>query len=293
MLGAKVVLIEKRDCFSRNNIVHLWPFLITDLKNLAAEKFYGQFCFGSIDHISIRQLQCILLKVALLLGVAVYENVSFMRTIEPNDTCGWRVQVEPNRHAVSQYEFDVLIAADGKNNTLDGFNRTEFRAPLAIGITANFVNRKKSEDANANEISGVTRIYNQQFFNGLRDTSGIDLENVVFYKGETHYFVMTAKKVSLIKKGVIKQDFSDPKQLLDPSNINRIELCNYAQEVAKHSTNMNNLEFAVSHNGNNDIAIFDFTSMFAAESSSCVKVRKNYRLLQCLVGDSLLVSMQF
>jgi len=35
--------------------------------------------------------------------------------------------------------------------------------------------------------------------------SGVDLENIVYYKDDTHYFVMTAKKTSLIKKGVIKQ----------------------------------------------------------------------------------------
>lgn len=34
---------------------------------------------------------------------------------------------------------------------------------------------------------------------------GIDLENIVYYKDDTHYFVMTAKKNSLLKKGVIKQ----------------------------------------------------------------------------------------
>ena len=32
---------------------------------------------------------------------------------------------------------------------------------------------------------------------------GIDLENIVYYKDDTHYFVMTAKKQSLLKKGVI------------------------------------------------------------------------------------------
>lgn len=31
----------------------------------------------------IRQLQCILLKVALLLGVEIYENVSFEELTEP------------------------------------------------------------------------------------------------------------------------------------------------------------------------------------------------------------------
>lgn len=34
---------------------------------------------------------------------------------------------------------------------------------------------------------------------------GIDLENIVYYKDDTHYFVMTAKKQSLLKKGVILQ----------------------------------------------------------------------------------------
>lgn len=35
--------------------------------------------------------------------------------------------------------------------------------------------------------------------------TGIDLENIVYYKDDTHYFVMTAKKKSLLKNGVIKQ----------------------------------------------------------------------------------------
>lgn len=52
LLGAQVVVLEKRDRFSRNNVLHLWPFLITDLKDLGAKKFFGQFCAGSLDHIS-------------------------------------------------------------------------------------------------------------------------------------------------------------------------------------------------------------------------------------------------
>lgn len=52
LLGAKVVVVEKRDRFSRNNVLHLWPFVISDLKQLGAKKFYGKFCAGAIDHIS-------------------------------------------------------------------------------------------------------------------------------------------------------------------------------------------------------------------------------------------------
>ena len=52
LLGARVVIVEKRDSFSRNNVLHLWPHTIHDLKALGAKKFFGKFCAGSIDHIS-------------------------------------------------------------------------------------------------------------------------------------------------------------------------------------------------------------------------------------------------
>ena len=52
LLGCDVELIEKRETFSRNNVLHLWPFTIEDLKKLGAKKFYGKFCAGSLDHIS-------------------------------------------------------------------------------------------------------------------------------------------------------------------------------------------------------------------------------------------------
>lgn len=78
------MVVEKRDRMSRNNVLHLWRFVIEDLRALGAKKFFGKFCAGAIDHISIRQLQCILLKVALLLGIEVHTEVSFDHLIEPN-----------------------------------------------------------------------------------------------------------------------------------------------------------------------------------------------------------------
>ncbi|XP_042577736.1 protein-methionine sulfoxide oxidase mical3b-like [Cyprinus carpio] len=123
-LGARVVLVEKRDAFSRNNVLHLWPFTIQDLRGLGAKKFYGKFCAGAIDHISIRQLQLMLLKVALLLGVEVHVNVEFKHLVEPPEDqekrVGWRAEVHPSSHPVSQLEFDVVIGADGRRNTLPG-----------------------------------------------------------------------------------------------------------------------------------------------------------------------------
>lgn len=104
---------------------------------------------------------------------------------------------------MSQYEFDVLIGADGKRNTLEGFKRKEFRGKLAIAITANFINKRTEAEARVEEISGVAFIFNQKFFKELYRETGIDLENIVYYKDDTHYFVMTAKKQSLLDKGVI------------------------------------------------------------------------------------------
>ncbi|XP_044752612.1 F-actin-monooxygenase Mical isoform X2 [Coccinella septempunctata] len=292
LLGCKVVVVEKRDRLSRNNVLHLWPFVIEDLRALGAKKFFGKFCAGAIDHISIRQLQCILLKVALVLGVEIHTEVSFESLVEPSqdEKIGWRAQVKPSDHPVSQYEFDVIIGADGKRNTLTGFKRKEFRGKLAIAITANFINKRTEAEARVEEISGVAFIFNQKFFKDLYHETGIDLENIVYYKDETHYFVMTAKKTSLIEKGVILQDLAETERLLAPDNVNREALLNYAKEAADFSTNyqMSNMEFAVNHYGQPDVAMFDFTSMYAAENASKVLERNGYQLLMILVGDSLL-----
>lgn len=291
LLGARTVVVEKRDRFSRNNVLHLWPFLITDLKNLGAKKFFGKFCAGAIDHISIRQLQCILLKVALIVGVEVNVNVGFVDILEPTTPgTGWRIKVDPENHPLSEYEFDVLIGADGKRNTLEGFKRKEFRGKLAIAITANFINRNTQAEARVEEISGVAFIFNQKFFKDLYEACGIDLENIVYYKDETHYFVMTAKKQSLLDKGVLKRDYADTMMLLARDNVNQDALCNYAREAADFSTNhqLPHLDFAFNHYGQADIAMFDFTSLFQAENASRVVERMGHKLLMCLVGDSLL-----
>ncbi|XP_014003389.1 protein-methionine sulfoxide oxidase mical3a isoform X2 [Salmo salar] len=294
-LGAKVVLLEKRDAFSRNNVLHLWPFTIQDLRGLGAKKFYGKFCAGAIDHISIRQLQLMLLKVALLLGIEIHVNTEFKGLIEPpedqeNERIGWRAEVLPRTHPVNELEFDVIIGADGRRNTLAGFRRKEFRGKLAIAITANFINRNTTAEAKVEEISGVAFIFNQKFFQDLREATGIDLENIVYYKDDTHYFVMTAKKQSLLEKGVILHDYADTEMLLSRANVDQAALLSYAREAADFSTNhqLPTLDFAINHYGQPDVAMFDFTCMYASENAALVRQRNGRQLLVSLVGDSLL-----
>lgn len=118
---------------------------------------------------------------------------------------GWRVKTSPSHAEIANLDIDAIVGADGRRNLLKGFKRKEFRGKLAIGITVNFVNKNTQEEAAIEEISGVAFIYNQQFFQELKDKTQIDLENIVYYKDDTHYFVMTAKKKSLLQKGVIKE----------------------------------------------------------------------------------------
>uniref|UniRef100_A0A8P0SKC1 F-actin monooxygenase n=1 Tax=Canis lupus familiaris TaxID=9615 RepID=A0A8P0SKC1_CANLF len=295
LLGAKVVVIEKRDAFSRNNVLHLWPFTIHDLRGLGAKKFYGKFCAGAIDHISIRQLQLILLKVALILGIEIHVNVEFQGLVQPpedqeNERIGWRALVHPKTHPVSEYEFEVIIGGDGRRNTLEGFRRKEFRGKLAIAITANFINRNTTAEAKVEEISGVAFIFNQKFFQELKEATGIDLENIVYYKDDTHYFVMTAKKQSLLDKGVILHDYADTELLLSRENVDQEALLNYAREAADFSTQQQlpSLDFAINHYGQPDVAMFDFTCMYASENAALVREQNGHQLLVALVGDSLL-----
>ncbi|XP_078076429.1 protein-methionine sulfoxide oxidase mical3a-like isoform X3 [Mustelus asterias] len=293
-LGAKAIIVEKRDTFSRNNVLHLWPYTIQDLRNLGAKKIYGKFCAGAIDHISIRQLQLVLLKIALILGIEIHLNVEFRGLLPPrgqkNPNSGWRAEINPSTNKVTQFEFDVVIGADGRRNTLEGFRRKEFRGKLAIAITANFINRHTREEAQAEEISGVAFIFNQKFFQDLKEATGVDLENIVYYKDDTHYFVMTAKKQSLLEKGVILQDYSDTEKLLSRNNMNQEALLNYVKEAASFSTNhqLPRLDFAMNHYGQPDVAMFDFTCMYASANASLIREESGKQLLVALVGDSLL-----
>lgn len=89
---------------------------------------------------------------------------------------------------------------------------------------------------------------------------------------------------------MVVQDYSDTAMLLSKENVNQDALLTYAREAADFSTNFQlpNLEFAHNHYGQPDVAMFDFTSMFAAEHASKVLERKGHKLLMGLVGDSLL-----
>jgi len=77
-------------------------------------------------------------------------------------------------------------------------------------------------------------VYNQKYFSDLESKQNVVLENLVYYRGETHYFVMTAKKQNLIANGVLKADFQQPQDLLARTNVEVKQLEDFVRRVAKH-----------------------------------------------------------
>ncbi|KAF6084495.1 microtubule associated monooxygenase, calponin and LIM domain containing 3 [Phyllostomus discolor] len=101
---------------------------------------------------------------------------------------------------------------------------------------------------------------------------------------------MTAKKQSLLDKGVILHDYADTELLLSRDNVDQEALLNYAREAADFSTQQQlpSLDFAINHYGQPDVAMFDFTCMYASENAALVRELHGHQLLVALVGDSLL-----
>ena len=142
------------------------------------------------------------MKVALIVGVRFLVGVEFLKISEPTSSLGWHASFNPSSHEINKIDFHVLVGAEGQRQQIPGFNRKELRAKLTLVITANFENYHSQQEKAVEEISGVAF---QSFFKQLKQDTGIDLKNIVYYKDNTHYFIMTAKKESLLLKGVFKK----------------------------------------------------------------------------------------
>ena len=294
-LGAETTVIEARSNMDRNNVLKLWTFVTEDLKSLGAKKLYPQIGTGSVNHISIRILQFILLKISLLLGTQVLIRETFKRILKPKNGKRWTVVSEIRCEDGSVFEheeeYDIVICASGKKVPIPGFDRKSLEAKMSIAITANFVNNNSVEERKVQEIPGLSKQYDLEFFKNLENKTGIRLENIVYYKDLTHYFVMTAKKDSLIKKGVIKY-LGDRETLLSPENVDRAALEAYAIEAASLSTSHFSKELPktplAEWKDKKDVSIFDFTNLYTSQNACRVQERKGHSLLLCLIGDSLM-----
>jgi 2-polyprenyl-6-methoxyphenol hydroxylase-like FAD-dependent oxidoreductase len=263
LMGAKVHVIEKRTNLCRNNILHIWPYTVHYLTTVGAKIFYPKFAVGGMDHIGTKQIQRVLLKINLLLGVRFHfgHNFTELYTEDGKDIltrCDPPLQVPCN----------VLIGADGVSSSVAkrfDFHRVSFTGTLSIGITFNLKNNQTPEELALNEFA-VTQIYNQSMFKDFQDQFNITLENIVYYRGETHYFVMTIKKNSLFDREVFKEMKPTIQDLLDSSNINEDKLLAVARDTAKFCGLPESCE-VVTIMDKPDVQLFDFSERIQSDEA--------------------------
>jgi len=265
-MGARVTVIEKRDYLSRNNILHLWPFTMKYLASIGAKTFYPKFGTGGVDHIGTQQIQRLLIKINLLFGVKFY----FGHNFDELYTTDGKTTLARCSPAIDSLPCTLLIGADGVASTVVqrySFRRTTFTGSLCIGMTFNFKHNHTSEEVGIREFAYAS-LYNQAFFQDIQDKYNIGLENLVYYQGETHYFVMTLKKNSLFDRGVFKDSsLSQMSELLDPGNLKEEELLAVARDTATFVGIPETCEILLNHQGNPDIQLFDFSLRLQADES--------------------------
>ncbi|KAE9092288.1 hypothetical protein PF005_g19847 [Phytophthora fragariae] len=129
------------------------------------------------------------------------------------------------------------------------------------------------------EFSWTTQL-KHQMLNKLRDV-GIDLENIVYFRGEMHYMVMTPKRQNLLVRGVVKKNFSDSEALVRKDNINQIALHGFVNAIIRFAGVPRRADFE-------RVSLFDFSSLARADKSASVLTSQGKKLYVGLIGDSLL-----
>jgi len=255
MGGHLVTLVEKRreirdeaenllalGFTNRINRPHMWPFVRNDLAKLNGKDLlsraaaYPVFTEPETSSIGIDELQLLLLKNALLLGVELRLGVGYVNStinIE-DDTCKptWNCELSYDAKAVARWapalpdlnikegknfeEFDCLVACDGPRSTVREkqakyFGDVEKRKFMdCVGIVANVqkVPRKRLKELgfeHGQEPSDMnrTKMVFKEFFGKIREEAGADIENLIYYKASTHnYTIVVPRKQTLIDNGL-------------------------------------------------------------------------------------------
>lgn len=272
LLGARVTVVDRRTKFSRINQLHLWSWCGEELKALGARVLEPPPPdFGSnpdLLHVGISDLQKLLLKVALLLGVEVLLGTDFLRVEWDTSALCWSARLgsacaeagtvttegragevvaapvgddesPPSPAAPGRLDnVGALVAANGFGSTIgqeNGLNVVEtesLRKESAVGLICNFRRSNGSEERRLRSYSMAKQFY-LPFFKQVAESTGADLENIVYTKGhESHYFVMTPTHGCLVEAGVIIDKSRKP--MLSRGNIDTAKLDAFVRKVANY-----------------------------------------------------------
>ncbi|ETP49384.1 hypothetical protein F442_05076 [Phytophthora nicotianae P10297] len=284
LLGGQVIVLEKREHFSRENMLHLWPWVVQDLVSLGAKVFFPQFGkSNSHFHVSMRQLQVILLKIALLLGVTVYPSTEFESIVSPGleESGGLPFYSVVTQPQIPTMEFTAVLSASGTSDKLAkpaGINRFVYSNKESLGIVCYFPNLGTSDETKAKEFSWTAQL-KHPMLDKLREF-GFDLENVVYYRGEMHYLVMTPKRQNLVDFRVVNEDRPSTTDLVMDDNINNSALHQFVKSIVDFAGIPRKTDFT-------RVSLFDFSSLTCADKAASILSSHGKKLYVGLIGDSL------
>jgi hypothetical protein len=218
--------------------------------------------FGSdpdILHICINDLQKLLLKVCLMLGIEVYFGVKYRATEWVEEEEQWRVLLEVGSKSVAEGRagggsgqdalekppspeaprcvdrVSFVLAAGGFGCKIAqpfGMRVKEtdgLRKESAIGLIVNFTRMHGSHEKSLRSFNMASQFY-RDHFKAAKEQTGADLENIVYTKAlSSHYFVMTPTHQSLAAAGIIKDRTCDP--MLRPDNLDERALDKFCRAV--------------------------------------------------------------
>jgi len=156
--------------------------------------------------------------------------------------------------------FDSLVVAEGESSKLIrhlGFDRYVTRFGPAIGIIVNLVfDRSNPVEKKLKEFVVLKSQADwRQTCLGKLYENGVEVENMEYMKFSTHFIVVTAKKDSLVKFGVLKENRAHIQDALDKENIDFDRLGDFARHLSNSVGIPSTAPLAAQHGVN----IFDFS----------------------------------
>eukprot|EP00405_Crypthecodinium_cohnii_P017674 CAMPEP_0206448696 /NCGR_PEP_ID=MMETSP0324_2-20121206/17630_1 /ASSEMBLY_ACC=CAM_ASM_000836 /TAXON_ID=2866 /ORGANISM="Crypthecodinium cohnii, Strain Seligo" /LENGTH=778 /DNA_ID=CAMNT_0053917897 /DNA_START=78 /DNA_END=2414 /DNA_ORIENTATION=+ len=229
--------LKKLGFTCRINRLHMYAYIRQDLANLNGKEFmsreacYPVFTEPETTSIGVHELQCLLLKNALLLGVDFRLGACYS-SAKPRLEAGsllpqWRVECSYDEMAATRYlrsqqtskaveDFDALIGCDGGRSGVrltqaKHFGDVERKKFVdLVGIVANVqkVSRKRLRELGfeyGQEPSDMnrTKLAFPAFFKEVQDKAGADIETLIYYKASHYnYLILVPKREDLVRHGL-------------------------------------------------------------------------------------------
>lgn len=236
------------------------------------------------------------MRVSGLLGVRIFTGVKFDGVGDPLRKNGLFVvktaihDKEGFNARCNTLHANVLIDAAGTAApVVKHFKipQTKEKLSNSLGLVAHF-ERAQGESRTAE--FNMSRQFAQKAFNALK-AKGIELENIVHFKRQTHYVVMTPTADSLIAQGCFKAKKDSYAELLDRSNVDQKKLREYARTTAMHFGFPIDCKFIDWDDQQDDkqaAQVFDFSERTETEKAMHVVQSGESQLLVFVVGDALM-----